>query len=97
MAAPQKTQNLSPKPAPRLSDESQMPFGTKNYIGTFIGLFLVVFGFYLMVGEKFIDANEFSNSLYVAPPVIVIGFAVIVYSIIMNPGKNKDKEAESGQ
>jgi uncharacterized membrane protein len=77
--------------------ESLMPFGKTNYIIFIIGLLTVIIGFYLMAGEKFIDAKEFSKALYVAPFVIIGGFVVIAWGIMVNPAKNnKSGDSDRG-
>jgi len=64
------------------------PLKRKNYILLSIGIFLIFLGFVLMATEDFIDATEFSLSLYVSPILIIGGFAEIIYAILA-----KDKNA----
>jgi len=62
---------------------NEMPFGKKNYMLLIIGVGILASGFFLMTLDKtFVDAREFSLSLYVAPIVIVAGFAQIIYAIL---------------
>lgn len=74
-----------------------MPFGMLNYLICGGGLLMVILGFYLMAGEKFIDAKEYSRALYVAPPVIIIGFAVIAVGIMINPSRFKKSNAPANE
>lgn len=63
------------------------PLRNLNVIIILAGLALIILGYVLMSTEGFIDAKEFSLSLYVSPPLIVIGHAVIVWGIIFKPKK----------
>ena len=60
----------------------QNPLRNLNVIIILAGLALIILGYVLMSTEGFIDAKEFSLSLYVSPPLIVIGHGVIVWGII---------------
>jgi len=59
-----------------------MSFTRKNYILLIIGVLVIFFGFFLLSLDDFVDAQEFSISLYVAPFIIVGGFVEIVYAIM---------------
>lgn len=67
------------------SADNSMPFGRRNYIFLMLGVLLILLGYFLMSTEEFIDATEFSLSLHVSPPLIILGFAVCVYATIINP------------
>ena len=73
--------------------EQAMPFGKKNYILLIVGIAVIFFGYFLMTIEDFIDATKFSLALYVAPPVIILGFIVCIYSIMVKSDK-KDNVQE---
>ncbi|MEO1382019.1 MAG: DUF3098 domain-containing protein [Bacteroidota bacterium] len=62
-----------------------MPFGRMNYILLVVGVLIISLGFYLMSLDEFIDAKEFSISLYIAPPIVVGGFLEIIYAIMYRP------------
>jgi hypothetical protein len=65
----------------------QNPLKNLNVIIILGGLFLIFLGYVLMSTEKFIDANQFSLSLYVSPPLIIVGHAVIVAGIVVRGKK----------
>lgn len=68
-------------------------FGRKNYIVMGIGLALIALGFLLMAGGGSDDPNVFNEEIYnfrrirLAPTLVLIGFAVEVYAILLNPYK----------
>jgi hypothetical protein len=70
-------------------------FGRKNYILMFVGLGFLVLGYLLMVGGGSDDPNVFSPDLFnfqrltLAPILLVIGFIVEVFAIMIKP---KEKE-----
>ena len=66
----------------------ETPFGPKNWLFLAIFTGIIVLGFTLMAlesGKGFIDAKEFSISLYVSPFLIIGGFAGIIYAILLKP------------
>ena len=68
-------------------------FRRKNYIVMFIGLACIVLGFILMSGGGSNDPNVFNPDIYnfrrirLAPTLVLIGFAIEVYAILLNPDK----------
>ena len=68
-------------------------FGKKNYKFLFIGLAFIVVGFILMSGGGSDDPNVFDESIYswrrirLAPTLVLIGFGIQVYAILLNPNK----------
>lgn len=77
------------------SQNQNMPFGKKNYLFLLGGIVLIFLGYIIMSSEDFIDATKFSLALYVAPPVIVLGFVVCIYAVMLNPaGKNSDQQSQ---
>ncbi|MEL6250622.1 MAG: DUF3098 domain-containing protein [Bacteroidota bacterium] len=70
--------------------EEVLPFGRMNYILLLIGIGIIGLGFFLLSLDDFVDATEFSVSLYIAPVVIVGGFIEIIYAIMY-----KDKSQTS--
>ncbi len=68
-------------------------FGRKNYTFMFIGIAVIALGFILMSGGGSEDPNEFSDAIYnfqrirLAPTLVLIGFAIEVYAILVNPHK----------
>jgi len=68
-------------------------FGKKNYLFMLIGLALIVLGFILMSGGGSDDPNVFNPAIYnfqrirLAPTLVLIGFGIEVYAILLNPDK----------
>ncbi|WP_179337246.1 DUF3098 domain-containing protein [Winogradskyella ludwigii] len=73
--------------------KSEFIFGKKNYKFLFIGLAFIVIGFILMSGGGSDDPNVFDESIYswrrirLAPTLVLIGFGIQVYAILLNPNK----------
>jgi len=70
------------------------PLTRKNYILLAIGTALIFLGFILMATEDFIDATQFSLSLYVSPFLIIGGFIEIIYAILVK-GKSEPTEPKA--
>ncbi len=73
-------------------------FGKKNYIMMGIGLAVIALGFILMAGGGSDDPNVFNPEIYsfrrirLAPTLVLLGFGIEVYAILLNPNKsNKSK------
>ncbi|WBL22693.1 DUF3098 domain-containing protein [Zunongwangia sp. HRR-M8] len=68
-------------------------FGKKNYKFMFIGLAVIALGFILMAGGGSDDPNEFNEAVYnfqrirLAPTIVLIGFGIQVFAILVNPNK----------
>ena len=67
-------------------------FNKDNYMWMFIGLGLILLGFFLMSGGKSPDPHKFNyDEIYsfrritLAPIVILLGFAIEVYAIMKTP------------
>jgi len=66
-------------------------FTKKNYILMFVGLAFIALGFILMAGGGSNDPNVFSEAIFnakrirVAPTLILIGFGIQVYAILLKP------------
>ncbi|WP_179349311.1 DUF3098 domain-containing protein [Winogradskyella pacifica] len=77
--------------------KSEFIFGKKNYKFLFIGLAFIVIGFILMSGGGSDDPNVFDESIYnwrrirLAPTLVLIGFGIQVYAILLNPNKDAKK------
>lgn len=60
-----------------------------------IGIAFIVLGFILMTGGGSDDPNVFNPEIYswrrirLAPALILIGFGIEVYAILLNPHKTK--------
>ena len=61
----------------------------------FIGLAVIALGFILMAGGGSDDPNVFNEEIYnfrrirLAPALVLLGFGIEVYAILLNPNKNK--------
>ncbi|MDG1661138.1 DUF3098 domain-containing protein [uncultured Winogradskyella sp.] len=79
------------------SSKGEFIFGKKNYKWLFIGLAFIAVGFILMAGGGSDDPNVFDESIFswrrirLAPTLVLIGFGIQVYAILLNP----DKESKS--
>ena len=69
--------------------DSVMIFGPKNYTWLTIGVLCIVFGFTAMRIE-----NEIRGiiSLYISPIVIVAGFALVAWSILLKQDNSAKSE-----
>lgn len=69
-----------------------MVFGPRNYTWLTVGVLCIVFGFTAMRIE-----NEIRGviSLYIAPVVIVAGFAIVAWSILLKQGSADKAEPSS--
>ncbi len=70
-------------------------FGKKNYIVMAIGIAVIALGFILMAGGGSDDPNVFNPEIYnfrrirLAPTIVLIGFGIEIYAILLNPDKQK--------
>ncbi len=66
-------------------------FRRDNYKFMFLGIAFIVLGFILMAGGGSDDPNVFNPEIYnwrrirLAPALVLIGFAIEVYAILLNP------------
>ncbi|MGJ8665626.1 MAG: DUF3098 domain-containing protein [Patiriisocius sp.] len=71
-------------------------FERKNYKFMLIGIAFIALGFILMSGGGSDDPNVFNPEIYnwrrirLAPALILIGFGIEVYAILLNPHKDKE-------
>lgn len=91
MAKNREKMNKSKKPLHK--QDLNFVFEKKNYIVMAIGLAFIALGFILMAGGGSDDPNVFNPEIYnfrrirVAPALVLIGFAIEVYAILLNPRK----------
>ena len=68
-------------------------FGRKNYKWMFIGLGFIAIGFILMSGGGSDDPDVFNPEIFnfrrirLAPTLVLIGFALQIYAILLDPSK----------
>lgn len=73
-------------------------FGAKNYKFMLIGLGCIVLGFILMSGGGSDDPNVFNPEIFnwrrirLAPTLVLLGFGIQVYAILLNPNKDADSK-----
>ena len=81
-----------------MSQESQKKvilFGKRNYKFLILSLSLIAIGFILMSGGGSDDPNVFNPEIFnfrrirLAPTIVLLGFGVAIYAILMPPKKNK--------
>lgn len=84
---------MSNKNNPQPKHKTYFVFGRKNYKFMFIGLAVIALGFILMAGGGSEDPNVFNPDIYsfrrirLAPALVLLGFAIEVYAILLNPDK----------
>ncbi len=77
----------------QLKQQAEFIFGKKNYKFMLLGIGFIALGFILMAGGGSDDPNVFNPEIYswrrirLAPAIILIGFAIEVYAILVNPEK----------
>lgn len=70
-------------------------FEKKNYIVMAIGIAVIALGFILMAGGGSDDPNVFNPDIYnfrrirLAPTIVLIGFGIEIYAILLDPNKKK--------
>jgi len=81
----------------KMPPSSNFVFGKKNYIMMAIGIAVIAFGYIMMAGGGSDDPNVFNPAIYsfrrirLAPTIILIGFGIEVYAILLNPDSKKNK------
>ena len=74
-------------------NQPQFIFGKKNYQIMLIGLVCIAVGFILMAGGGSDNPEVFNEEIYswrrirLAPTLVIIGFAIEIYAILVNPKK----------
>jgi len=74
-------------------------FGKKNYKFMLIGLGAIVLGFIIMSGGGSDDPNVFNPEIFswtrirLAPTLVLLGFGIQVYAILLNPNKEKNSQS----
>ncbi len=79
-----------------MKHHSTFIFGKKNYLIMGIGLAVIAIGFILMSGggsdnPAVFDASIFNfRRIHLAPALVLIGFAIEIYAILVNPNKEEN-------
>lgn len=82
----------------KFSDRKDFVFHRKNYTVMFIGLAIIALGFILMAGGGSDNPEVFNPEIYnfrrirLAPTLVLIGFGIEIYAILLNPDKTKSKK-----
>ncbi|MFC5048032.1 DUF3098 domain-containing protein [Aquimarina hainanensis] len=77
--------------------QSDFVFRKKNYIVMAIGLGVIALGFILMAGGGSDDPAVFNPEIYnfrrirLAPMIVLLGFGIEAYAILLDPDKKKKK------
>ena len=75
------------------ASKNEFIFGKKNYKFMLIGLACIALGFIIMSGGGSDDPNVFDPSIFswrrirLAPALVLIGFGIQVYAILLDPNK----------
>jgi len=78
--------------------KSEVIFKKKNYQYMLIGLGLIALGFILMAGGGSDDPNVFNPEIFswrrirLAPTLILLGFGIEIYAILLDSDKNTSKK-----
>ena len=84
---------MKQKKKPLHKQDLNFVFDKKNYIVMGIGLACIALGYILMAGGGTDDPNVFNPEIYnfrrirLAPAIVLLGFAIEVYAILLNPRK----------
>ena len=74
--------------------KKELLFGKKNYKFLIIALSIIIFGFVMMTGGGSEDPKVFNPDIFsfrrirLAPTIILLGFVIAIYSIIVKSNKN---------
>lgn len=75
--------------------KSEFIFGKKNYKFMFIGLLFIALGFILMAGGGSDDPSVWNDAVFnfrrirLAPTLVIIGFGIQIYAILLNPNDSQ--------
>jgi len=78
--------------------KSNFLFRKKNYKFMLIGIVFIALGFILMSGGGSDNPNVFDESIFnwrrirLAPTLVLIGFGIQVYAILLNPDKSDSQK-----
>ncbi len=80
---------------PEKRTQQEFIFQKKNYMFMFIGIACITLGFILMSGGGSDDPNIFNEDIFsfrrirLAPTLVLLGLAIEVYAILLNPHKKQ--------
>jgi|TARA_B100000767_G_C19573775_1_gene454350 hypothetical protein len=70
-------------------------FGKHNYFFLFLSIFIIATGFILMIGGGSDNPKYFNDAIFnfrrirLAPSLVLIGFSIAMYSILIKTGSKK--------
>jgi hypothetical protein len=76
--------------------KTEFVFDRKNYKFMLIGVAFIALGFILMTGGGSDDPNVFNPEIYnwrrirLAPAMVLLGFAIEVYAILLKPDSKEE-------
>lgn len=76
--------------------KTEFVFDRKNYKFMLIGIAFIALGFILMTGGGSDDPNVFNPEIYnwqrirLAPAMVLLGFAIEVYAILLKPDSKEE-------
>ena len=76
-----------------MSEKKELLFGKRNYRMLLVSLAVIGIGFILMAGGGSEDPNVFNPEIFnfrrirLAPTVVLLGFGLAIYAILMPPKK----------
>ncbi len=71
--------------------KNELQFKKENYMILIAGVCIVIIGFFLMTGGGSDDPNLYNPEIFstrritIAPIVVLLGYAVVMYSILKKP------------
>jgi hypothetical protein len=77
------------------SPKKEFLFGKRNYRFLLLSISVIALGFILMSGGGSEDPNVFNPEIFnfrrirLAPTVVLIGFGIAIYAILLPPKKSK--------
>ncbi len=80
--------------------KNEFLFDKVNYKILLIGIVVITIGFILMSGGGSEDPNVFNEEIFnfrrirLAPTTVLIGFGIVIYSILKNPKVKQDPKSE---
>lgn len=94
---------MKTKPSKHKPPIQEFIFQRKNYMVMFIGLACIALGFILMSGGRSSDPNVFNPDIYnfrrirLAPTLVLIGFGIEIYAILMSPNKKNNSQSRKSK
>lgn len=77
------------------TSKKEFLFGKRNYRFLLLSLTVIALGFILMAGGGSEDPNVFNPEIFnfrrirLAPTIVLLGFGLAIYAILIPPKKNK--------